>query len=61
MSKTTKMKQFKQRNFIAMDLCTKSQFRSRVQANKKKKLSKFNLAKEMRNYSSERYCSEVFV
>lgn len=61
MSKTTKTKQFKQRNFIAMDLCTKTQFRNRVQANKKKKLGKFNLAKEMRNYASERYCSEAFV
>lgn len=47
-----KKKTVKQRNFIAMDLCTNRQFRNKVHVNKKKKIEQFNLGHELRKYES---------
>lgn len=47
---TKENNQFKQRNFIAMDMCNNRQFRNRIHTNKKKVIGKFNLTKELRNY-----------
>ena len=47
-----KKKTLKQRNFVAMDLCTNRQFRNKVHQNKKKKMEKFDLNREFRKYES---------
>lgn len=43
-------KTIKQRNPIAWAMCEARQFRNRVILNKKKKISNFNLNKELKNY-----------
>lgn len=56
-----KKKTIKQRNFIAMDLCTNRQFRNKVHVNKKKKIEKFNLGRELRKYESPHNAGFSFI
>lgn len=43
-------KAIKQRNPVAWAMCEARQFRNKVIPNKKKKIGKFNLNKELKNY-----------
>lgn len=56
-----KTKEIKHRNPVTWAMCEARQFRNKVQPNKKKKLAKFNLAKEFKNYDGWGTTPTIFV